>query len=163
MWKAAQGEETAYPQPAGPELTMNAVTLSNHGAVRRPGPTAIVGTPPGLAAAACPQDDCVTLVDLTGNVGFSWLVAVTPDRVAQAGRPWAADCPHQARGRAHAAMQQALDGVSSRFDELCLDDDGQPYLWQVDVSPMVSREGRIVSVLARSRILRDLPDPTFPS
>lgn len=98
-------------------------------------------------------DDCVTVVDLSGNIGFSG-----PDAFASVpGKPWASQCPGQAQPRAHAAMEQALIGVSSQLAEICHDDKGQPYLWQADISPMVSREGRIVSVLARSRILRDLP------
>lgn len=99
--------------------------------------------------------DCIKIISLEGRIelmnepGLCTMEIDAPEDIV--GAEWAALWPDEGRDSAIQAVTRASAGDVARFTGFCPTAKGTPKWWDVVVSPMTDRDGRIVRMLAISR------------
>lgn len=98
--------------------------------------------------------DCIAVIETDGALSFvndNGLAGLGTDE-SVLGEPWHRLWSDESRADALDALSRALDGAHPRFEARC--DTGATRLWDVSISPVRDRAGRITHVVSTAR-----PDP----
>jgi diguanylate cyclase (GGDEF)-like protein/PAS domain S-box-containing protein len=99
--------------------------------------------------------DCVKLIDLDGRLLFineNGLAALEiEDGSRLLGKNWAELLPREEYYKVETALNVARDGQTGRFEARCPTMTGKPKWWDVIVTPVFDRQGRLRKFLAISR------------
>ena len=101
------------------------------------------------------SQDCIKVLDLEGrllymNDGGQDIMEVE-DFTAIQNAPWLSFWSGCDRQNAEQAFARALEGENGRFDGYCATAKGTPRWWEVVVTPMFDRDGRVQEILSVSR------------
>lgn len=112
-------------------------------------------TPDVLSAILDQSLDCITLLDLAGDVEYmnhnGCAAMGLPDFDRVAAGPWAQIWPESGREAALRAIEQAQRGERARFESYAPTDTGEPRWWDVEVSPVADRDGKRTHILVIAR------------
>ena len=108
-----------------------------------------------LATVLDQSEDCVKILNPEGRVDFmnrnGRCSMEIDDFCSIAGQAWETLWPPEVATDIRDAIRKALDGQSSRFDAFCPTAKGTPKWWDVQVSPVRSKQGEVLAILSVSR------------
>lgn len=108
-----------------------------------------------LAAVLDQSEDCIKIISPAGRVDFmnrnGRCSMEIDDFCVIAGQSWETMWPEEAAVDIRAAVRDALDGRSSRFEAYCPTIKGTPKWWDVRVSPVRDENGGVLAILSVSR------------
>ncbi len=108
-----------------------------------------------LIALLDQSQDCIKLLGPTGHLDYmnrNGLCAMEIGDLAQvAGKAWWEIWPVDAEPAIRHAIAEARAGRHARFEAFCPTTKGAPRWWEVSVSPVNDRDGRLVGIVAISR------------
>lgn len=113
-----------------------------------------------LALALLEQsEDCVKILDVEGSVTYMNCAGLEAMEIGEAknvlGKIWWDLWPSSSRHRVRSIFEATLDGDRQRFEAECPTMLGSPRRWQVDLKPLMSSNGTVVSILVKSRDVTD--------
>ncbi|CUH79385.1 histidine kinase dimerization/phosphoacceptor domain -containing protein [Tropicibacter naphthalenivorans] len=99
--------------------------------------------------------DCIKLIELDGSLSFmnhNGMCAMEVDDFCMVeAQPWPSLWPESAQQLLQDAMDTATEGGTSRFEAFCPTAKGKPRWWEVTVSPVLGKTGRVERLLSTSR------------
>jgi two-component sensor histidine kinase len=99
--------------------------------------------------------DCVKIIDLNGDLqlmnGNGQTLMEIDDFCVIRGGAWPDLWPTESRPLVVAALNDALEGRSSRFSAFCPTGKGTPKWWDVSVSPVYGSDGAVTRIVSVSR------------
>lgn len=99
--------------------------------------------------------DCIKLISLSGAVEYmnanGRCAMEIDDWGTVSGRPWLDLWPDEARPLVRQALEQAAAGTAVRFDAFCPTAKGNARWWDVSLSQVRDRSGRLLGYLSVSR------------
>lgn len=99
--------------------------------------------------------DCIKLLSPDGKLEYmnarGLAMMSIKDFSAVAENRWVDLWPAESRGLVSEAVAAAAQGKSSRFESYCPTAAGEPRWWEVSISPVRDKRGRVAHVLATSR------------
>ena len=103
--------------------------------------------------------DCIKLIELDGSLSFMNIngqCAMEIDDFSMiADQPWPSLWPDAAKELLLTALSKARAGETSQFDAFCPTAKGAPRWWNVSVSPVIGKSGRVERILSTSRDITD--------
>lgn len=108
-----------------------------------------------LAAVLDQSADCIKVIGPQGTLDFmnrnGRCAMGIDDFAAVAGKNWWDLWPEDAQPMIHAAIAQAREGQSSRFEAFCPTARGEPRWWDVSVAPLRNERGDLKGLISVSR------------
>tara|TARA_B100001179_G_C18493258_1_gene360944 strand:+ start:122 stop:532 length:411 start_codon:yes stop_codon:yes gene_type:complete len=105
------------------------------------------------------SDDCIKLLSLEGRLefmncgGLHKMEIGRPERVL--GKMWWDLWPSESQRYVQEQFERAVQGTPVTFEASCPTAKGNPRRWSVNLKPLCSKAGPVVSILATSR---EIPD-----
>ena len=108
-----------------------------------------------LAALLDQSLDCIKLISVAGNVEYmnanGRCAMEIDDPGSVSGRPWLDLWPDEAKPLVRRALEEAAAGIAVRFDAFCPTAKGSARWWDVSLSQVRDRGGRLLGYLSVSR------------
>ncbi len=108
-----------------------------------------------LATVLDQSEDCVKILDAEGRVDFmnrnGRCSMEIDDFCTVSGQAWETLWPEESAADVRAAVENAREGRSSRFEAFCPTAKGTPKWWDVQISPVRNDQGDVLAILSVSR------------